>query len=217
MFNFKEFFHNWSWVILFAFCIAGLFFPAVGVIAVICMLAPVIVSFFNGRFWCGNFCPRGSMNDIIISKISRRLRIPGLLKKQWFKLLILVLLMGGFAIQIHFAWGSINAVGMVFVRMILITTIIAIILGTIYNQRTWCTICPMGTMASYVARSKFVSKRAKHVQFKAQKCVNCKVCSNKCPMGIDVLGHKNIGRVTHPDCIKCEVCINKCPKKSLYI
>lgn len=213
----KEFIHNWSWVILFAFCIAGLFFPAVGVVAIICMLAPVIVSFFKGRFWCGNFCPRGSMNDIIISKISKKTRIPELLKNQWFKLMILVLLMGGFAIQIYFAWGNIDAVGTVFVRMILITTVISIILGTVYNQRTWCTICPMGTMASYVARLKHVNKRVKHVKFKDQTCVNCKVCSRNCPMGIDVLEHKNTGKVTHPDCLKCEICIKKCPKKALYI
>lgn len=217
MFSLRKFIHQWSWIILLFFCAAGLFFPGVGLIAIICMLAPVVVSFFKGRFWCGNFCPRGSMNDIILSKISKKLRMPELLKKQWFKLLVLILLMGGFAVQIYFSWGNINAVGMVFVRMILITTVIAIILGTVYNQRTWCTICPMGTMASYVAGTKHVSSRIKHVNFKTQACVDCKKCSRSCPMSIDVLKYKDAGKVTHPDCIKCEVCAYKCAKKALYI
>lgn len=217
MVNFKKFIHNWSWIILLVFCIAGLFVPAVGVAAIICMLAPVAVAFFRGRLWCGNFCPRGSMNDIILSKISRKLRIPGLLKKQWFRFMILILLMGAFAVQLTLAWGSIDAIGMVFVRMILITTVLAIILGTVYHHRTWCTICPMGTLASYAAGVKSISKRTKHVTFNAAACINCRICSKSCPMGIDVLKYKVQGSVVHPDCLKCEVCVDKCPKKALCI
>lgn len=213
----NKFIHKWSWTILLVFCIAGIFVPAVGVVAIICMLAPVIMSFFKGRYWCGNFCPRGSMNDMLVSKISRRLRIPELLKRKWFKLLFLCLLLGGFAIQIFVAWGNINAVGMVFVRMIIITTVLTIILGTIYNQRTWCTICPMGTLASYAAGIKKIKHRIKHVNFKPQTCINCKICSKNCPMGIDVQKYMEEGIVINPDCIRCKVCIDKCPKNSLYI
>ncbi len=178
----KKFIHKWSWTVLLTFCIIGLFYPFIGVAALICMLAPV-------KF----------------------------LKKQWFKLLFLVLLMGGFAAQIFFVWGSIVAVGAVFVRMIIITTLLAIVLGIIFNQRTWCTICPMGTMAHYVAKIKPINRRIKHVTFEKQKCVDCKICSKNCPIGIDVLKHKEKGKVTHADCLKCQVCVEKCPKNSLYI
>lgn len=213
----KKYIHKWSWIVLLTFCITGLFYPFIGVAALICMLAPVVVSFFKGRLWCGNFCPRGSMNDIVLAKISKKLPIPKFLKKQWFKLLFLGLLMGGFTVQIFIAWGSIVAVGAVFVRMIIITTLLAILLGTIFNQRTWCTICPMGTMAHYVARIKSINRRIKHVTFDTQKCVDCKICSKNCPIGIDVLKHKENGKVTHADCLKCQVCVERCPKNSLYI
>lgn len=33
---------------------------------VICMLAPVLLAPFKGRYWCGNFCPRGSFYDNVI-------------------------------------------------------------------------------------------------------------------------------------------------------
>ncbi len=217
MIDLSKFVHKWSWTILLVFCVAGVFFPAVGIAAIVCMLAPVIMSFFKGRYWCGNFCPRGSMNDIIISKISRKLRIPELLGMKWFRLLFLCLLMGGFAIQIFMSWGNINAVGMVFVRMIIITTALSIILGTIYNQRTWCRICPMGTLASYAAGTTKVKDKIKHVSFRPQTCIDCKICSRNCPMGIDVWKYKDEGVVTNPDCIRCKVCIDRCPKNSLYI
>lgn len=213
----KKTFHKWAWVLLVAFCIAGLFYPLVGIAAVICMLAPVAVSFFKGRLWCGNFCPRGSFNDILISRISRKLHLPGFFKKQWFRLLFLGVLMSFFAIQIIWAWGNLALIGTVFVRMIIITTLLTMFLGTIFNQRAWCKICPMGTLAHYVAKLQPVSSRINHVTFHSDKCIGCKICSNSCPMGIDVLKHKEAGKVSHADCLKCKVCIDKCPKDSLYI
>lgn len=125
--------------------------------------------------------------------------------------------MGSFSVQIYFVWGSITAVGAVFVRMILITTLLAIILGIVFNHRTWCTICPMGTMAYYVAKIKSINKKISHIAFNRQKCVDCKICSKSCPIGIDVQQYKNKGNVTDANCLKCKVCIEKCPRDSLHI
>jgi polyferredoxin len=212
-----RFVHKWIWVMLIVYCVIGMFYPLIGTAALICMLAPSVVSVFKGRMWCGNFCPRGSFNDIILSKFSLRNKIPNLFKITWFRLVFLTLVMSAFAVQIAFAWGSILEVSFVFVRMIIVTTILTIILGILYNQRTWCMICPMGTMAHYVSKFKPVKAKLRHITFRKEKCVDCKVCTRNCPIGIDVLSHKNIGKVVHADCLKCKVCVEKCPKKSLYV
>jgi len=213
----KSIIHKWSWILLVAFCTVGLVYPYIGAIALICMLAPVVLAFFKGRMWCGKFCPRGSFNDIILSKLSRKNTIPGLLKSTWFRNLFLAVLMSAFAVQMVFAWGSASAVGQVFVRMIIITTLLAVILGIFFNHRTWCMICPMGTMAHYAAKVKALKTKLTHVNFNKNTCVNCKVCSKSCPMGIEVFNHKNKGKVFDPDCLKCSECVDKCPKKSLFI
>lgn len=212
----RKFIHKWSWTILLLFCFVGIVFPLIGSIALICMLSPVVVAFFRGRMWCGNFCPRGSFNDIILSKFSRKKGIPKMFKEEWFKVIFLVLLMGAFAVQLVLFWGDAVAIGSVFIRMIIITTLLAVILGITYNQRTWCVICPMGNMASYVSRLERVIKSSKHVTFKQDKCVNCKLCNKSCPIEIPVLDHKNKGRVLDSNCLKCEVCVDKCPKKALF-
>ncbi len=212
----KSFVHKWAWLMLIFFCIAGLVYPQAGIAAVICMLAPVAVSFFRGRMWCGSFCPRGSMNDILISKISRNKKVPQLMKNMWFRIFFLVVLMGAFAVQLSFAWGNMVQIGQVFVRMILITTGLAIILGVIYSHRAWCVFCPMGTMASLITKAGNGSK-GKNVTFDTQRCVSCKLCSKSCPMDIDVLKFKSHGEVTHPDCLKCGECAIKCPKEALKI
>lgn len=196
---------------------AGIIFPVVGIFALACMLAPVITAFFSGRTWCGYFCPRGGFNDQILSKVSLKRGIPRILKERWFKNAFLVLLMGAFIVQISYAWGDIKAVGHVFVRMVLLTTILGILLGISYQPRTWCMICPMGTMAHYVANIRKIRARLKHVTFIKDRCLNCKLCSRSCPMGIDVSAYRKQGRVENGACLKCRVCVENCPKQSLFI
>lgn len=87
MVNIKKFIHKWAWVLLAIYCVVGIFYPLIGLAALICMLAPSVVSIFRGRMWCGNFCPRGSFNDIILSKISRKRPVPEIFKKTWFRLI----------------------------------------------------------------------------------------------------------------------------------
>lgn len=209
--------HDWIWIVLLVFCIGGIFNPKIGLAAIVCMLAPSFVAFFRGRFWCGSFCPRGSFNDKILPYVNLKKPIPKFMKAVWFRNLFFIVLMSFFAIQLIFAWGNITAVGAVFVRMIIITTILTIVLGTIYNPRTWCVFCPMGTMAYYVSKLRFSKDRTKHITFNKDTCTNCGLCSKHCPMGIHVLAYKEQDTVLSADCIKCCSCIQKCPKNALYL
>lgn len=212
----KEITRRYAWILLVLFCGIGIVFPSVGGIALACMLAPVAGAFFNGRSWCGNFCPRGSFNERILARWSRKKALPPILPSMGFKVTFLVLLMSAFALQLYGAWGNWNEVGGVFVRMILLTTAITIALGLVFHHRAWCRICPMGTLARLVADLPRSKGRSKHVHF-GDSCIDCKVCSRHCPIGIDVQSHRKAGKVEHPDCLKCRVCVEKCPRKTLRI
>ena len=50
------------WIII-AYIILAWFFPVAGLLALICMIGPVLTSIYKGRWWCGNVCPRGNMYD----------------------------------------------------------------------------------------------------------------------------------------------------------
>lgn len=213
----KRAIHKWAWVFLAAYCVIGLIYPLIGIAAIVCMLAPSIVAIFKGRMWCGNFCPRGSFSDTILAKFSLKNKLPKFFKTSGFRLIFFALLMGAFAVQIVFAWGNFLAVSFVFIRMIIITTVLTILLGIAYTPRAWCTICPMGTMAHYVTKLQVARSQHRHISFQKDQCIDCRICSKSCPIGIDVLSHKDNGKVTHADCLKCEVCVDKCPKKSLHV
>lgn len=214
----KRFIHKWSWFILLIFCGVGIFYPLVGLAAIVCMMGPSVYALIkNGRGWCGTYCPRGSFNDIIVPHISLKNRIPQFLVTPWFRIGFLALLMTAFGVQLYFAWGDIYAVGMVFVRMIMITTALTLVLGIFYQPRTWCSFCPMGTMAHYITKWKTPAIGKEYVTFANDSCIDCTNCSKACPMNLDVLSFKNEGRVTALDCIKCGYCVNKCPKAAISL
>ena len=47
------------WIII-AYIIIGYFWSVIGLLALICMIGPVLTSIWRGRWWCGNVCPRGN-------------------------------------------------------------------------------------------------------------------------------------------------------------
>jgi ferredoxin-type protein NapH len=199
------------WILLF-FLVAGLIYPVIGILAIICMIAPVIMAPYKGRYWCGNFCPRGSFYDNVIAKISPKKPIPAIFRSTGFRVFMVMFIMVVFGVQMYYAWGDLSAMGAVFVRIILITTIVGIVLGVIYHQRTWCSFCPMGTLASW-----FSAKPKPMPLMVDSSCVNCKLCTTACPLQLSPYAKKGSTEgFTHSDCLKCSRCVDKCPKKALH-
>lgn len=55
--RFLNLWKKYSFTSLIAFLLLGLIDLRFAVVAVICMIAPVVVSIFKGRFWCEKKCP----------------------------------------------------------------------------------------------------------------------------------------------------------------
>lgn len=206
------------WIII-AYFILGWFFPAVGLIAIICMLGPVITSLRKGRWWCGHVCPRGNLYDRLLSRYSPHRPIPRFVRTLGFRIFMVCFIFTMFGIQMYFAWGDWGAMGRVFWNIILITTLVALVLAFIYAPRTWCTFCPMGTLSAWVApRSNPLPASYHSIHVSADCQTKCKNCARVCPMQLtpyDSRG-KQEGYL-HPDCIKCEKCTLACPTKIMQM
>ena len=138
--------------------IGGLFVPILGYLVAAMMAFFLVLSFFKGRYWCWNLCPRGAFLDIVMSKASPNKPLPRLFAKTWFRWLVFALLMGFVIFRLLRAGGNLTAIGMVFVSMCLITTVISIILAVTVRHRGWCAICPMGTLQEHIGKIKNKSK-----------------------------------------------------------
>ena len=132
--------------------IAGLFYPFLGYLVVAMMAFFVTLSFFKGRYWCWNLCPRGAFLDIALSKISRKRPVPKVFLKQYFRWLVFISLMGLLIFRMIRANGDPVLIGSIFVGTCLSTTVIAILLGILTKHRAWCMICPMGTLQENIGR-----------------------------------------------------------------
>lgn len=124
--------------------VGGLFFPVLGYIVVGMMAFLLTMSFFKGRYWCWHLCPRGAFLDIVVSHMSPGRSLPSVFYKTWLRSIVLLAMMSLLVFRLVRTGGNPAAIGMVFVMICLVTTLVAVILAAVSKHRGWCVICPMG-------------------------------------------------------------------------
>jgi len=189
---------------------AGWHFPLIGYFIPVCMVAGVGMATIRGRQWCNWYCPRGSFADTYLKLISPGKTIPRLLKSTPFRLGVLTFLMAMLTIQIVRLWPDGFAIGGFFIILLTITTIIGIILSLIYHQRSWCYICPIGSLSNWVGRNKH------QLTMNSEACISCGLCAKNCPMQLAPAETKEARNMQYKgDCLKCGLCVAACPKDAL--
>lgn len=202
------------WILLI-YLVVGYFYPVIGFLAIICMIAPVAFAVRKGRWWCGNACPRGNIYDQVLAKYSPHKPIPTFVRTKNFRIFMVMFIFTVFGIQMYRARGNWDEMGRVFWTIILITTIVGVVLSFIYAPRTWCSFCPMGTLSAWVTPRTGRLPDNYHRIIVGGKCTTkCKLCSAVCPMQLKPYESRNDGEgFLHQDCIKCGRCISGCPLK----
>ena len=122
--------------ILFIYLVLAWFYPVVGLVAIICMVGPVVTALRRGRYWCGHICPRGNMYDRLLSRYSPHRPIPRFVRSKGFRIFMVVFIFSMFGLQLSQArwsegglamWGDI---GRVFWTIILVTTVVGVVMGS---------------------------------------------------------------------------------------
>ena len=166
-----------------------------------------ITSLFRGRWFCGNLCPRGSYFDYGIIKISKKRKIPKVLSSMWVRIPVFSLMMAVMLYRISVtlaAQNTIELIGMIFVSICLVTTVIGTMLGGYFNTRSWCNACPMGTMQRIIGGKKY------QLKMDHGSCVDCKKCEKVCPGLINIREGKSS---FSSECSTCLQCVNVCPEE----
>jgi ferredoxin-type protein NapH len=184
-------------------------FPWLGFSVPIVMLMGIVGSLFNGRYVCGNLCPRGSFYDRLMAPISRKRSIPEWLRSNVLRWTLFVVMMAFMIVRILQNPLDLMHWGRVFWVMCVVTTIIGIPLALLIHPRTWCSLCPIGTVQSAIGGQK------NQLQIDANLCRSCALCEHACPMNLAIVKHKDSGVVSEPDCLRCSECIAVCPVQAL--
>lgn len=151
---------SWIWnkfgfILLIFFIVVGFFHKSVVLYAIICMLGPIVLASLGyGRLWCKKMCPRGNLYDNVVCKFCEKNTTPKFLTSTAFRIAVILFVFFMFGMGISKYWGDFEQIGGVFHRMIIATTLAGIILSFFFNHRTWCCLCPMGSIACFITKIK---------------------------------------------------------------
>lgn len=188
----------------------GWFYPLIGYFIPLCMLAGIGIASRKGRKWCNWMCPRGSFSDSYMKFISPERKIPNFFRTIPLRIGMIVFLMSMLTYQIVRLWPDPYAIGKLFMTLLTITTAISVILALIIHQRSWCYICPIGTISNWVGKNR------EPICAKNDLCTSCKLCGKTCPMDLTPYELKENEKMSfRGDCLKCGLCVDACPKNTL--
>ncbi len=189
------------------------------------LLAVIPVTMLMGRFFCGFLCSFGSMGDFLwyISRklFKKQIKISasaerGLKLIKYALLLFLVFVVWIFGLvtpssttspwTIFGMYASVTGwPSAVYLLSIGAGLLLLIMAGSMLVERFFCRyLCPLG--ATLAGLSRF---RLFRISKPRQNCGSCRLCSAKCPMGIE-LGRADT--VTSGECIDCFACTSVCPR-----
>lgn len=220
---------KYGWLFTLLVAIGGLWYPKLGLLVIPIMITMVIMSFFKGRYWCGNYCPHSSLFDSLLYPISKNHNFPKFFKSKIFGIAVFIgfcyMLTSKF-IKVSSTFGTasfLDKLGFIFVSSYLMVTIVGGALSIFISSRTWCNFCPMGTLQKLSYKLGKILKVNKKTDKKVtiastNMCLGCGMCSKVCPMQLEPykkFSDKN--QFNDNNCIRCSTCIKNCPVKILTI
>ncbi len=181
---------------------------------------------FLGRAWCAWACPVAGIAEIGRSVKDRRVNIKRLAVLRyavfgvWFAVLVTSFVLAG-GIRgldpLHLTERIVSIdepmkfITYYFVLLLLLVLTLAI--GRRGACHAVCWMAPFLTAGELIGRALHVPQLK--IRAEAEKCVDCGLCTKKCPMSIDVEAEIKSGRVKSLACIRCGECADGCPRSVL--
>ncbi len=189
-------------------------------------IALLIFTFLFGRFFCGWICAFGAYTELIhalFAPLRKRLcKNKPLSAPPWavnlkYGILTAILLMCLLGIEQYLSgkdpWECFAL--LVGRNPSLIPPIAGVLfalvtIGSIFYNRFYCRFfCPLGALFALVDRAPLFSIRKPR-----DVCGKCRLCSMKCPMGIELYA---MDEVQNGECIKCMQCTAHCPRSNNHL
>jgi polyferredoxin len=193
------------------------------------LTAVLVTSLLLRSAFCGWICPLGFLQDLVsnLSGVLQK-RLPGLrrwitsLKKgsvrlavldrylRAMKYLVLGWAVGGSAyfgfmvFREYDPWSALlNIAEFSFTPGIVV--LVVTLAASFFVERPWCRYaCPLGAASGILGKvSPMYLKREENA------CTSCKICTNACPMGLNV---HEVATIKSADCIACLECVGACPR-----
>lgn len=181
---------------------------------------------FFGRAWCAWVCPVAGISVLGATVNNKTVKVKRLaivrysIFTVWFAILVTGFVMAG-GIKgfdpLHMTEHiiSVDAPGryIIYYGVLSIIFILTLTIGRRGSCHAICWMSPFLTGGTLLGRVLHLPQLK--IRSTPDGCIDCKRCTQKCPMSIDVNGEIKSGKVKSLDCIRCGECVDTCPKKVL--
>ena len=138
----------------------------------------------------------------------------------WVAAIAILFVRSGGIYKVDFFFHTTNGVSLnepftyaIYYGVILIIVVLALTSGKRAFCHYICWMAPFMVIGTKVA--DFLKIPKLHLKSNKDSCINCKKCSEKCPMSLDVNNMVKNEKMKNMECILCGECIDACPKKAI--
>ncbi len=183
-------------------------------------------SVFLGRLFCSWICPMGGMQECLFSvnektpKQGWKNNIKYVIWTVWILAVIICFLLGKKEIAIDLFYMTDHGISIteiynyvIYYGVIFLVLIPAVLFGKRVFCHYFCWMAPFMVIGSKIRN--LLRLPGIRVVPEKEKCISCKKCNQKCPMGLNVVELVEHDSDFGAECIQCGACVDNCPKKAL--
>jgi polyferredoxin len=181
-----------------------------------------------GRLWCGWACPAAGLQEMCFAVRDRPARggrfdwIKWAIWFPWIGLIAFLVVQAGGYRRVDFFHLTESGISLYqpdqpqpFIFIIYYGVVgLVLILSLTAGRRAFCHyVCWMSPFMIVGRKIRNLARwPALRLKADAEKCIDCKRCTQNCPMSLDVNGLVHGGTMEHGECILCGTCVDVCPQ-----
>ncbi len=180
-------------------------------------------SLLLGRLWCGWACPGAGLQEACFAVNNRPARggrldwIKWGIWLPWLSLIAIAAASAGGYHAVNFLYLTDSGISVdrpqgyiIYYAVVGLVLVLSLTAGRRAFCHYGCWMAPFMIVGRKIRN--LVKWPALRLRADAEKCIDCKRCTQNCPMSLDVNGLVHKETMEHSECILCGTCVDGCPQ-----